>query len=123
MQTFDVVVIGAGTGGQTAALELALEGLSVAVVEQSDTPGGICALHGCQAKKYFYEVAEIAAKSNHLEGLGVTAQPRLSWAQITAAKNEFTAGVPESTVANLKGNNITYLKGAASFQSLSLIHI
>lgn len=123
MQTFDVVVIGAGTGGQTAALELALEGLSVAVVEQSDTPGGICALHGCQAKKYFYEVAEIAAKSNHLEGLGVTAQPRLSWAQITAAKNEFTAGVPESTVANLKGNNITYLKGAASFQSRDRIRV
>ena len=52
MQSFDVVVIGTGTGGQTAAVELAAEGFRVAVVEQSSTPGGICALHGCQAKKY-----------------------------------------------------------------------
>ena len=122
MHTFDVVVIGAGTGGQTAALELAAEGLRVAVVEQS-TPGGICALHGCQAKKFFYEVAEIAAKSHHLEGLGVTRQPRLSWAQISAAKNEFTAKVPENTVANLKGNNITYLSGAASFENSGCIRV
>ena len=90
-KTFDVVVIGAGTGGQTAALELAAEGLKVAIVEQSSSPGGTCALHGCQAKKYFYEVAEIAAKSIHLEGLGITGQPRMSWAQISAAKNKFTA--------------------------------
>ncbi|MGI9537787.1 MAG: dihydrolipoyl dehydrogenase family protein [Desulfocapsaceae bacterium] len=123
MQTFDVVVIGAGTGGQTAALELAVEGLSVAVVEQSNTPGGICALHGCQPKKYFYEVAEIAAKSDHLEGLGITGLPRTSWSQISAAKNKLTAGVPENTVANLKGNNITYLKGTASFENRNRIWV
>lgn len=123
MQTFDVVVIGAGTGGQTAAMELAAEGFSVAVVEQSDTPGGVCALHGCQAKKYFYEVAEIAAKSRHLEGLGVIETPRFSWGQITAAKNKFTAGVPDSTVANFKGNNIAYLSGAASFENRTTIKV
>jgi len=115
MQTFDVVVIGTGTSGQTAALELAAEGFRVAVVEQSDTPGGVCALHGCQAKKYFYEVAEVAAKANHLEGLGITAPPRVNWAQITAAKNNFTATVPENTVASLTGNGITYVSGRASF--------
>ena len=122
-KTFDVIVIGAGTGGQTAALELAAEGLKVAIVEQSSSPGGTCALHGCQAKKYFYEVAEIAAKSIHLEGLGITGQPRMSWAQISAAKNKFTARVPENTVANLKGSNVTYLSGAASFENRNCLRV
>ncbi len=117
MRTFDVVVIGTGTAGQTAAMELAAEGLKVAVVEQSDTPGGVCALYGCQAKKYYYEVAEVAAKAKHLEGLGITAHPRLNWAQITAAKNEFTTKVPDNTVASLIGNGIAYISGTASFET------
>ena len=123
MQTFDVVVIGAGTGGQTAALELAAEGYSVAVVEQSDTPGGICALHGCQAKKYFYEVTELCAKAMHLEDLGVTGKPRVSWAQIAAAKNKFTDKVPDDTRASLKGNGVTYISGTASFENGNRIKV
>ena len=117
MHTYDVVVIGTGTAGQTAATELAVEGFNVAVVEQSDTPGGVCALHGCQAKKYFYEVAELAAKASHLEGLGISGQPRMSWGQIAAAKNEFTSTVPKNTVSSLTGNNINFVAGAASFES------
>ena len=115
MHTYDVVVIGTGTSGQTAAMELAVEGFSVAIVEQSDTPGGVCALHGCQAKKYFYEVAELAAKASHLEGLGISQPPRVSWAQIAAAKNRFTSAVPGNTVASLTGNNISFVSGTASF--------
>ena len=44
MTEYDVVVIGTGTAGQTAAYELNARGLKVAVVEKSDNPGGICAL-------------------------------------------------------------------------------
>ena len=123
MQSFDVVVIGTGTGGQTAAVELAAEGFRVAVVEQSATPGGICALHGCQAKKYYYEVAEIVAKTKHLEGLGINAPPGVNWAQITAAKNRFTAKVPDNTVASLKGNGISYLSGSAAFESSNILRV
>jgi glutathione reductase (NADPH) len=116
MDTFDVIVIGTGTSGQTAALELAAEGLSVAIIEQSDTPGGICALHGCQAKKYFYEIAEIEAKSMHLIGLGITEPPKTKWQDITTAKNKFTSQVPDNTIANLKGNAISYVAGKAVFK-------
>jgi len=50
VKSYDVVVVGSGSGGQTAAYTLMEYGLSVAVVENSATPGGICALAGCQAK-------------------------------------------------------------------------
>jgi pyruvate/2-oxoglutarate dehydrogenase complex dihydrolipoamide dehydrogenase (E3) component len=47
---YDVVVVGSGTAGQTAAYHLKDNGLKVALVEKSDFPGGTCALSGCQPK-------------------------------------------------------------------------
>ena len=44
MNAYDAVIIGSGTAGQTAAHALKTKGLTVAVVEKSDTPGGTCAL-------------------------------------------------------------------------------
>lgn len=52
---YDVLIIGSGTAGQTAAYRLKDKGLAVGLVEQDQRPGGTCALRGCQAKKWFYE--------------------------------------------------------------------
>lgn len=74
MNDFDVVV-GSGTVGQTAAYELLGAGLKVAVAEKSQHPGGVCALYGCQPKKWYYELTETVARSRHLAGKGITSQP------------------------------------------------
>jgi glutathione reductase (NADPH) len=87
MQQFDVVIIGSGTAGQSSAYNLAAEGYSIALVEESDKPGGVCALKGCQAKKWFYEAAETVARSRHLQDLGVIRPPEISWQQILREKN------------------------------------
>ena len=123
MKTFDAIVIGAGTGGQTAAIELAASGWNVAIVEMSATPGGVCALHGCQAKKYFAEAAALAAASKHLKGLGVTAPPAFSWTDIAASKNSFTSQIPENTKKSLRGNNVEYIEGNAAFRDRSGITV
>lgn len=115
MSELDVLIIGAGTAGQTAAMDLVVEGYRVAVVEKSTTPGGICALHGCQAKKWLYEVAELVARSRHLSHLGVPTPPSVDWSKIVAAKNSFTSEIPANTIRNLKGNGIDYLQGSAVF--------
>ena len=115
MNDYDVVVIGTGTAGQSAAYELKKNGLNVAVVERSTTPGGICALAGCQAKKWFYEAAEIAAKANHLKGKGIVATPQLSWADLLKEKNKFTGAVPGATRSGFKEAGINVIIGAARF--------
>ena len=115
MDNFDALIIGTGTAGQTAAYELAAEGYRVAIAESSSTPGGVCALHGCQAKKWFYETMEIVARSKHLLNKGITALPRTSWEQILVEKNNFTEKVPDGTIRGLKGHGITYLPGSARF--------
>ena len=115
MDTFDVIVVGTGTAGQTAAFDLAAKDLRVAIIEYSATPGGTCALRGCQAKKWFYEVAELAARCHHLQDIGVSAPPQVDWRQILTEKNAYTATVPEQTRKNLQANDITYIAGQATF--------
>jgi glutathione reductase (NADPH) len=123
MKKFDVIIIGTGTAGQTAAFDLAAEGYNIAIIESTDTPGGVCALRGCQAKKYFYEVAELVARSHHLLGKGVLTPPVADWHQILTEKNAFTKEIPENTVNNLKGNGITYIKGKALFVDESTVAV
>lgn len=121
MANYDVVILGAGTAGQTAAHDLAAEGLRVAVVEASKSPGGVCALHGCQAKKWLYEVTDAVARCTHLQGLGVTAPPRVNWQDILAAKNSFTAKIPANTVHSLRGSDVTYIEGRGELQDANTI--
>lgn len=117
MRQYDVIIIGAGTGGQTAAYTLAEEGLKVAVVEKSERPGGVCALAGCQAKKWFYEAAETIARAWHLSGLGIESPAMANWNAIMAQKRLFTEKVPENTVKGLQGSGIDLIRGAATFTS------
>ena len=121
MDNLDVLVIGTGTAGQSAAYDLAEAGYRVAIVEKSMRPGGTCALSGCQAKKWFYELAEIAARSRHLKDIGITAPPSVSWNQALKAKNHFTENIPADTVASLKGYEIEYLEGEAVFSDANTV--
>lgn len=123
MEKYDTIILGTGTAGQSAGYELVAEGFSVAIVEESDTPGGICALRGCQAKKYFYELTETVARAEHLLGRGISSPPMGNWKQILEHKNSFTETIPESTVASLRGNGITYIQGSAHFLDTNIIGI
>ena len=117
MQNYDVVVVGSGSGGQTAAYTLCEYGLRVAVVENSPTPGGVCALAGCQAKKYFYEATETVARSRHLAGKGISQPARADWAAVLAQKNAFTDPIPAGTRTGLEGSGIDFFAGTAAFQN------
>ncbi len=123
MDAYDAVVVGSGTSGQTAAFDLNKKGLKVAIVEKSDRPGGICALAGCQPKKWFYEAAETIARTRHLEGRGIVAAPQGNWAQVLEQKQRFTSGIPQGTIDNLQEAGIDLLAGTATFadkQTLSV---
>ena len=116
MSDYDVVIVGSGTAGQTAAYDLNAAGLRVAVVEKSERPGGVCALSGCQAKKWFYEAAAAVAKCRHLAGKGIIAPPQGSWPQVLAEKNDFTNAVPGGTLKGFGQAGIAFIKGEARFR-------
>lgn len=111
----DVVIVGSGTAGQTAAYHLKNSGLKVAVVEKSEYPGGTCALAGCQPKKWFYEITETVAKSKHLIDKGIMVPPSVSWPSVLAQKNLFTHFIPDNTVEGFMEADIDFIEGTAHF--------
>ncbi|MFH0730381.1 MAG: NAD(P)/FAD-dependent oxidoreductase, partial [Pseudomonadota bacterium] len=123
MQTYDVIVIGSGTGGQTAAYDLKDAGLNVAVVENSGQPGGTCALSGCQPKKWFYEAAEVIAKSRHLETKGIITAATGDWHAVWEQKQKFTQTIPENVVNGLYKAGIDFLNGTAAFKDLHTVEV
>jgi glutathione reductase (NADPH) len=114
---FDVVIVGSGTAGQTAAYDLNAAGLRVAVVESSERPGGVCSLAGCQPKKWFYEAAETVARSLHLKDRGIIDAAVGSWPQVLKEKNKFTSGVSRGTIDGFAEAGIAYIEGSARFLS------
>jgi glutathione reductase (NADPH) len=115
VETYDVVIIGSGTAGQTAAYALAQYGVSVGLVERSQKPGGVCALAGCQAKKWFYEATETVARTRHLLDKGIIQAAAADWNQVLTEKNAFTAKIPSGTVAGLESEGVEFIEGTARF--------
>ena len=67
---FDLVVLGAGTGGYSAAFRAAQLGLKVALVDE-DKIGGTCLHRGCIPTKALLESAAFAEKVRHAKDYGV----------------------------------------------------
>lgn len=122
MERFDVIVIGTGVAGQTAAQELARAGRSVAITDSREY-GGTCALRGCEAKKVLFTAAEVVERARRQGGSGLAGAPRLDWPSLIAFKRSFTAPVPESVEASLGRDGITLLHGRARFVAPDAIEI
>ncbi|OIJ20328.1 dihydrolipoyl dehydrogenase [Anaerobacillus alkalidiazotrophicus] len=70
---YDLVILGAGTGGYVAAIKASQLGLRVAVVEKGKL-GGTCLHHGCIPSKALLRSAEVYSTMKHSEDFGVTAK-------------------------------------------------
>src|SRR5947199_7905198 len=75
---YDVIVIGAGTGGYVAAIRAAQLGLKTAVVEKQKALGGTCLLVGCIPTKALLEHAHALKVVRHAKEFGVSIGDRKS---------------------------------------------
>ena len=84
---YDLVVVGAGSGGIRAARQAAKHGMRVAVVEAGNL-GGTCVNIGCIPKKLFFYASRFAESFNHATGFGWTATtPAFDWPTLIRNKN------------------------------------
>src|SRR5438552_5789786 len=94
---YDVIVIGAGTGGYVAAIRAAQLGLAVAVVEKQKALGGTCLLWGCIPTKALLEHAHALKIIRQAKEWGVTLGPSstisLDMAQVHARKDRIVGGL------------------------------
>jgi len=112
---FDVIVIGAGTGGYPAAIRAAQLGLRVAVVERRPTLGGTCLNVGCIPTKALLEHAHAlkVAKEAKTWGLVLGDQPaRIDMAQVQARKDKIVTILTRGVEFLFKKNNVTWIKGS-----------
>ncbi len=120
---YDVVVIGAGTGGYVAAIRAAQLGLSVAVVEKQKALGGTCLLWGCIPTKALLEHAHALKIAQKAKEWGITvkngdivqAAPTfgIDMAQVQARKNHIVQGLTKGIEFLFKKNKIAWIKGTA----------
>jgi dihydrolipoyl dehydrogenase len=96
---YDVVVIGAGTGGYSAALRAAQLGKRVAIVERDERLGGTCLIRGCIPTKALLQSAAVLDTVNRSEDWGVKASGEPDWSAIRS----FEDGIVDKNVKGLTG--------------------
>ena len=114
---YDVVIIGAGTGGYPAAIRAAQLGLRVAIVEKQKALGGTCLIWGCIPTKALLEHAHAlkvaqAAKDWGLSGID-PAGVKLDMAAVHARKDKIVTGLTGGIELLLKKNKVEWIKGTA----------
>jgi dihydrolipoamide dehydrogenase len=115
---FDVVVIGAGTGGYVAAIRAAQLGLKTAVVERHTTLGGTCLNWGCIPTKALLEHAHALKLMQDADTWGVTlpglsGPPSINMARVHERKDHIVAGITKGVEFLFKKNQIEWVRGTA----------
>jgi glutathione reductase (NADPH) len=112
---YDLLVIGAGSGGLAAAEKAASYGARVAIAEQNK-PGGACVNYGCIPEK----LLDYAAGFNHLEQIAVSygwkeCQREFDWSHFVAVKGQHIHRLNEVHSRHLQDAGVRFIQGHASF--------
>jgi dihydrolipoamide dehydrogenase len=114
-EEYDVIVIGAGTGGYVAAIRAAQLGLKTAVVEKQKALGGTCLLWGCIPTKALLEHAHAFKIAQHAKdwGISVGGAVTIDMSQVQTRKDRVVTGLTKGVEFLFKKNKIDWIKGTA----------
>ena len=135
---YDLIVIGSGPGGYSAAIRAGQYGLKTALVEKQARLGGTCLLVGCIPTKSLLQTADVWERFVHSEQEGIHCEnPRLDYPKVKDRKDgivsKHSKGVEMllkrakveriSGYATLKGGGKVEVKGASGTQTLETKNI
>jgi len=112
----DVVVLGAGPGGYSAAFRAADLGLKTVLIERYPTLGGVCLNVGCIPSKALLHTAAVMDAARDLAEHGVTfGEPRLDLAKLRAFKDKVVGKLTGGLASMAKMRKVSVLQGVGSF--------
>ena len=121
--SYDLIVIGAGMAGISAANKCASRGWKVAIVDALPY-GGTCALRGCDPKKILRRGAEIIDSARLMRGKGIDdGALSINWAGLLKHKHGFTDPLPADMEEGLSRNGVDTLHGRARFAGTNTLTI
>ncbi|MBN2679773.1 FAD-dependent oxidoreductase [Acidithiobacillus montserratensis] len=111
-----VLVIGAGPGGEDCARELVENGVKVAMVNNAPYPGGECLWRGCIPSKAWRAAADRIRDREHDAAMGLQmGTPKLDWAQLEKHRRGILQARGEMALKTDQGMKIQVLEGTARF--------
>ncbi|MDE1545675.1 dihydrolipoyl dehydrogenase [Dechloromonas agitata] len=112
----DMLVLGAGPGGYSAAFRSADLGMKTVIVERYATLGGVCLNVGCIPSKALLHVAEIIEEAQHANDLGVTfAAPQVDIDKLRAHKEKVVGKLTGGLAGMAKGRKVDIVRGYGHF--------
>ncbi len=120
----DVLVLGAGPGGYSAAFRAADLGLKVVLVERYATLGGVCLNVGCIPSKALLHVASVIDEVSHFEALGVSfGKPQVNVDKLLGHKDKVVGKLTGGLAAMAKMRKVTTVRGYGSFVGANHVQI
>jgi dihydrolipoamide dehydrogenase len=112
----DMLVLGAGPGGYSAAFRAADLGMKVVLVERYATLGGVCLNVGCIPSKALLHVAAVMDEVSHFESLGVSfGKPAIDRDKLRAHKSKVVGKLTGGLAAMAKMRKVTTVRGIGEF--------
>jgi dihydrolipoamide dehydrogenase len=112
----DMLVLGAGPGGYSAAFRAADLGLKTVLIERYATLGGVCLNVGCIPSKALLHVAAVMDEVKHFDAMGVTfGEPTVDLAKLRTHKEKVVGKLTGGLTAMAKMRKVTVVTGVGEF--------
>ena len=120
----EVVVLGSGPGGYTAAFRAADLGKKVVLVERYDSLGGVCLNVGCIPSKALLHIAKVVDEAHEMDDLGVSfGKPKLDQTKLVAWKNSVVGKLIGGLKALAKQRKVEVVTGEGRFSGPNQITV
>lgn len=121
---YDVVVIGGGPGGYTAAFRAADLGLSVCLVEKQSRLGGVCLNVGCIPSKTLLHAATVIEEAAAIKDFGVTfSDAKIDLDALRNKKADVVGKLVSGLDSLCKARKVARLTGRATFESANSVKV
>jgi dihydrolipoamide dehydrogenase len=110
--SFDLIVLGAGTGGYSAAFRAAQLGLKVALIDE-DKIGGTCLHRGCIPTKALLESAAFLDRIRHAKdyGIGIEGEPSIDYPAMVRRKDQVVTRMWKGVTSLVTKNKVEWIAG------------